>query len=570
MLKSLRQMVLATVVITVCCSVAQAEQGQAQENVIQEQIYILTPEDKQLFSPLEPLLRKAQERRQDGKTTQNLGLNQLPQQSNTPITPSPLQAQPYAYDSVEVKVSQAHVIELPEQLLDLFIADATIADVQTSSANTFYVYGRQPGRTTIICYGLNQKVVRIIDLRVIYDVSELERMMRSLVPDARLEIQSTPRGILLGGNVATAQDANTVQQLTTQYLQSLGAGAGMLINNVVVSGANQVNLQVRVAEVSRDVGELIGFNVETALRGNPNTFSLSGRTFRPPQQTGTGGAGTGTGVSNILDAIGGEPLNNLFRSQQGQNFLLGFTGSWGALYAVLDVLEDENLVTTLAKPNLTSVSGETARFLAGGEIGIPSAGGVGAGTSVTFRSFGVQLEFTPTILSSGRISLQVNVSVSNISASNATTAEGLRIPGFTTRQASTTVDVASGQSFAIAGLLQSDVNNSVEQYPFLAHIPILGSLFRSDSFQRRESELVIIVTPLLVEPRVADDLHTPQDNTHFNSQFERILTRRIFEYEPEEPQESGEGDETEAPSLRGKQLLKMPRFLDVGGFMVDE
>ncbi|MBC6444762.1 MAG: type II and III secretion system protein family protein [Alphaproteobacteria bacterium GM202ARS2] len=523
------------------------------QQVIDEEIHILTPEDKELFMPLQPLLKE------NGNET-GAGMKVM---KDSPAMMVGKGDKAYDYKSIEVEVSRAIVVDMEQALSDIFIADPAIADVQVSSSQTFYVYGRQPGRTTVIGYGLNGEVVRIFDLQVLYHVTDLKKTISRLVPNSRIEVTSTPRGVMLMGRVNTPQESLTVRRLAVQYLESLGASEEMLIDNVVVQGPNQVNLQVRVAEVSRDVGDMIGVNLEASLPGSRGRASFgSGRDFRVPLGTDTTGTTDqlrNTAATILNRPLAGDSLDVALRSQQGQNFLLGFFGSWGALYAMLDLLEEENLVTTLARPNLTSVSGETASFLAGGEVGVPSVGGGAAGAVVIeFRPFGVSLEFTPTILSSGRISLRLDVAVSNLSASNATTADGLRIPGFTTRRATTTVDVASGQSFAIAGLLQSDVNNSVDQHPFLANIPILGALFRSDSFRRRESELVIIVTPLVVEPVVADELRTPQDGTNFNSQIERLLTGRLFERHGEEQDE----DNRETEQEQGAE------YLDIGGFMV--
>ena len=555
-----------------------AEARESQDTlVIEEEIHILTPEDKALFMPLRPLNERGKQVAPSASGEPELPVAKMPPKRlsreplnvplDVPLDVTGEGGAGYDYESVEVEVSRAKVIDVGRSLSDIFIADPAIADVVVSSSKAFYVYGRQPGRTTVISYGLHGKIARIFDLHVVYHVSDLKKTIARLVPNSRIEVTSTPRGVMLTGRVSTPQDSLTARRLAVQYLQSLGAGEEMLIDNVSVQGPNQVNLQVRVAEVSRDVGNMIGVNLDVSLPGSSARASFdSGRNFRIP--LGTQGSGTPEDLrataSTILDPpFRGDSLGQTVASSQGQNFLLGFFGSWGALYAMLDLLEDENLVTTLARPNLTSVSGETASFLAGGEIGVPSVGGSTGGVTIEFRPFGVSLEFTPTILSSGRISLSLNVAVSNLSASNTTTASGLRIPGFTTRRATTTVDVASGQSFAIAGLLQSDVNNSLDQHPFLAHIPILGALFRSDSFRRKESELVIIVTPLIVEPAVADDLRMPQDSIHFNSQVERMLTGRLFEGHPDKADtETGK----EEPSALG---AKKPGYLDIGGFMVE-
>jgi pilus assembly protein CpaC len=276
---------------------------------------------------------------------------------------------------------------------------------------------------------------------------------------------------VLSGAVATATEVENARRLAMRFI---GDG-GEVINRIAVTAPNQVNLRVRIAEVSREITNQFGFNWSVAVDGG---FRFALQSLLPT-----------AGINDVL--VGGD---------------VGST----SIDALIDALAEDNLVTILAEPNLTAVSGETASFLAGGEFPIPVSQDNNTVT-VEFKQFGVSLAFTPTLMGRNRISMRVRPEVSQLSTAVQVLAGGLSIPSLTTRRAETTVELASGQSFAIAGLIQDNSRQEHSQIPGLGDIPILGALFQSDRFQRNETELVIIVTPYVVRPVNADQLQTPVD-----------------------------------------------------------
>jgi pilus assembly protein CpaC len=318
------------------------------------------------------------------------------------------------------------------------------------------------------------------------------------------------------------------------------AGKDNIINRMAVRGPNQVNLRVRIAEVQRSVLKQIGVNWDALVSAGSFSFGLA--TGNPAIGAGLGGFGTrnfpALGTGNVDSIVGGLRTNRL------------------NINSVIDALENEGLVTVLAEPNLTAVSGETASFLAGGEFPIPIAQQNNTIT-VQFKKFGVSLAFTPTLLNDGQISLKVRPEVSQLSTNGEVRFSGFAIPAITTRRAETTVELGSGQSFAIAGLLQNDINHSVRRLPGLGDLPILGALFRSDAFQRNESELVIIVTPYVVRPTSETAMSTPTDGLTMPSDVERLKTAPLYVNKPV----------AEAPAVRGTEGR---RLVGPAGFNLEQ
>lgn len=457
----------------------------------------------------------------------------------------------YVYRKLEVAVSSAELIRFEDSLSDIFVADSDIADVTVNSVNSFYIQAGRPGRTTIIGYDQRGGVSVLFDVHVVVDTKQLEQLIAAVEPEIEVHATATPQGILLRGSLDSPEQAEFIEQIALQYLSSVLDSAdaeSVLINQMRVNAANQVNLQVRVAEVSRRVGEYISVNLGFEDTGGSVSFGGA---------TGVRGEGSSAVAFNRSSVAAGV-LDSL---------LAVITKPWGTLYTLLDLLEDEGLLVTLAQPNLTTTSGESAEFFAGGEVPVPGAGGGGAGGggggdgvsiisgTVEFKEIGVRLDFTPTILSSGRISLNIEADINEINESYSQTINGNRVPGTSERTVSTVVEVASGQNFAIAGLLQNRMSSGTRQVPGLADIPILGALFRSDSFQNSETELVIIVTPLLVEPVSRQALVSPAERYSFNSQLERWLTGRVMEYH--------------GMDMPIEQVVMAPRYLEIGGFMLE-
>ncbi len=400
---------------------------------------------------------------------------------------------------LNLEVDQGQVVRLPSPAASIFVANPAIADVQVMSPTLVYVYGRQTGTTRL--FAIDEREALLVDRRVAvsHDLTTLQDALADLLPGREVAVQSVSGGILLTGEVANPSEAADATRLAARFI---GEG-GDIINRLAVTAPQQVMLKVRVAEVSRTVTKQLGFNWEGAF------------------QIGTAVFGFGIGDDIATNAAG-----NIIRPDNNQALFGAFANEYLSFTSLIDALADDGLVTLLAEPNLTAMSGETATFLAGGEfpIIVPQEDAF----SVEYQEFGVSLSFNPTVLSGNRINLRVRPEVSELSAAGAIRQGGFEIPAILTRRAETTVELASGQSFAIAGLLQSNSNQGVSKYPFIGDIPVLGALFRSTSFQNDESELVIIVTPYLVEPVSANKLATPVDGFVQPNDEERILRGNLW------------------------------------------
>jgi pilus assembly protein CpaC len=436
------------------------------------------------------------------------------------FAPSGAVAQPKV---VRVAVSSGQLIEFPRAARSVFIADPSIADIQVPAKNSVIVFGRKPGQTTLFAIDDQDKLLASFQIIVGFDLVEAERLVRQDV-SAPIELTSTPTGIIMSG---TVPDASTAEKVASSIQRYLGEKE-VIVNQLHVTGPAQVNLRVRVAEISRTVTKQLGFNWETIV--SPGSFSfgldVGNRGF-----TGAGAIAPGTNVSTLLAA----PTALAGAVSANQSFVNLNTGR-ATVNNLIDALAEEGLVTVLAEPNLTATSGQLASFLAGGEFPVPVAqssttpGGTPTIT-VDYKQFGVSLDFVPTVLSSDRISIKVRPEVSELSTAGAFTIPGVggtAIPALNVRRAETTVELGSGQSFAIAGLIQNNSSNDINKYPGLGDVPVLGTLFRSSSFQRNETELVIIVTPYIVRP-VSDgpSLKLPTDGFAPASDVERIFLDRL-------------------------------------------
>jgi pilus assembly protein CpaC len=332
-----------------------------------------------------------------------------------------------------------------------------------------------------------------------HNLSGLRQAIQQLLPGARVAVSTVDGSIVLGGEVESPLQAQELRELAQRFLGE----DETLLNRIRVAAPTQVHLRVRVAEVSRDVLKHFGINWEAIFQTGDFAFGLvSGR--------------------GVTDGLG-----NFLRAPEGANSAFGsFDGGDDVVNAALDALAEEGLVNVLAEPNLTALSGETASFLAGGEFPVP-VGTENNDIQIEFKQFGVSLSFTPTVLSRNRIGLRVRPEVSDLSENGAITLQNIVIPALATRRAETTVELGSGQSFAIGGLISNSTRNSLEKVPGIGDLPILGTLFRSTSFRQRETELVIIVTPYLVEPRAERDFAVPTDGFRAPTQLELILDGRL-------------------------------------------
>lgn len=432
-----------------------------------------------------------------------------------------------------IEASKGKLLRLPSPASAVIAADPAVADVQVLSPSLVYVSGKSVGETMILAVDSHDNEVMQATVTVIHNISKLNAAVKSILPDAKVKFQSVDSALVMNGDVDTPMQADEIKRLATPFVKSNQT----LINMLHPLGSNQVMLKVKIAEVDRSQLKTFGISLQNITTPNNFMFGiLNGRSilsttneFKPgallPTQSGT--AGTIFGSYN----------------DRGNNF-----------NSVIDALEDNGLVATLAEPTLTTQSGQPASFLAGGQIPVPSVTG-SAGSqqvSVTYQPYGVSLNFTPVVLSKDRISMLVAPSVSSLTTTGEIQDAGFTIPALQTRQASTTVELASGQSFIIGGLLQNDHTNDVTKFPFLGDLPVLGALFRSTSFQHNQTELVIIVTPYIVEGvNSRQAMRDPTQGFVEASDAERILMGKLYKDIPAE-------NEAEALPVADKPHLQGP------------
>ncbi len=417
---------------------------------------------------------------------------------------TPAMAAQSARPSETLNLSQntGTLVRLSSPMSDVFVANDTIADVQVRSSTQLYVFGKGSGETTIYATDKAGRTVYAANVRVGTNVGSVGEMLRMAMPES--SIQATPMNnlVLLTGTVASPDDVSEAQRLVQAYVGS----TTQVVSRIRSATPLQVTLRVKIAEVSRSLVRQIGVNLLTS-------DSTGGFNF---------GVGQGGSINPDTGAVTIPSTGTVLRGA-GKLFGLDVLGA-------LELAEGDGLVTTLAEPSLTALSGETASFLAGGEYPIPIAQAQGA-ISVEYKSYGVGLAFTPVVLADGRISMRVRPEVSELSAEGSVRLNGQIVPALTTRRAETTVELGSGQSFMIAGLLRNSNTNNVDKAPFLGDLPILGNLFRSTRYKRAETELVIIVTPYLVRP-VSNQLALPTDGYRAPNAGEMIFGGHTYKRRP--------------------------------------
>ncbi|WP_051328713.1 type II and III secretion system protein family protein [Geminicoccus roseus] len=453
-------------------------------------------------------------------------------------TPAPAPA----IQPVELEVGTGRLVQLPGPATTVLAADPRIARVQPASATTLFLMGVASGRTTVIATADDGVPIAEYDVMVVaspadepefapdlgleatqdgvapLDAAAIEAAIHRTVTGAdQVRVEASDNTAVLSGSVATGADAQAVLAVVRGFL-----GKGQTVaNRLTVLSGIQVNVRVRAIEVSREVTRELGFNWQALF--SSGSFALG---------FVTGGAGPfyagATIGGQILSSLNGRTAN--LNGGLPNRIGIGYRSANFDLNAIIDALAADQLITVLAEPNLTAQSGETASFLAGGEFPIPVAADDDKIT-IEFKPFGVSLAFVPTVLSPDRLNLRVRPEVSELSDNGAIDVPigggSLRIPALSVRRAETTVELGSGQSFAIAGLLQRSTAQLTNGVLGLSELPVLGALFKSEAFRRNETELVIIVTPYLVQP-VSDpkDLATPLDDFRPATDLERILLHR--------------------------------------------
>jgi pilus assembly protein CpaC len=440
---------------------------------------------------------------------------------------------------VSIDTGRGRLVTLAHPMSDVFVADPNIADVQVRSPTQLYVFGKAAGETTVYATSKSGSVVYSTTVRVGTNIASVGDMLHLAMPDAH--ITATPMNglVLLTGTVAQPDDAAEAERLAQAFV---GKDVQVL-SRLRTATPLQVMLQVRVSEVSRsfvkDIGVNLtsrdqtgGFNFGIGSGRSPGTIGNIDISKYPTAPVTLPGGGT---INLPFDPATGKYINPVhpgtaYTPTAGQahttlnmaGHLLGLD-----LLSALDLGETDGQVTDLANTTLSALSGETATFLAGGEIPIPINQGLGA-VSVEYKTYGVSLAYTPTVLSDGRISLRVKPEVSQLSSAGAVNFGGYTIPALTTRRAETTVELGSGQSFMIGGLLQNTNDNQIDKAPGIGDLPILGTLFRSNAFKRNQTELVIVITPYLVKPvNSLSEIALPTDGYKQPTDLSRVLLGKL-------------------------------------------
>ena len=411
---------------------------------------------------------------------------------------------------INVAVNRAIVLESAQRFAEVSVANPDIADVAALSDQTIYILGKTPGATTLTLLGDAGRLITNVDVKVTPDLSEFKQRLREVLPEEEIEVRGAAGGIILSGVVSGARKIDTAVNLANLYAPD------RVTNLMSVGGTQQVMLKIRFAEVQRSTSKQLGLNLAGGLNesiGSGSRIALAGETNQ--FLTGDNGAGFQFAADgNFADATGAFGVFGVALQIGGE-----------VIDVVLNALEQKGVVRSLAEPNLVALSGDTAEFLAGGEVPIPVSDD--DGITVEFRPFGVGLSFTPTVVDEDLINLELETEVSAIDAAAGVVSAGITVSGFTVRRARTTVELRDGQSMAIAGLLQDDFADNKSQLPWLGELPVLGTLFRSSDFQRSQSELVIIITPQLVTPVDGDQLSLPTDRMRIPNEDELFFLGKL-------------------------------------------
>lgn len=400
------------------------------------------------------------------------------------------------FEKITLTTGKAAVVELPREARDILVANPAIADARVRTARQIYIIGGAVGTTSALFFDEAGEQILNLEINVALDLSAVTAALRTHLPDNELRAEALGANLTLSGRVPNLAASNRAISIARRFVSA----DENIVNLLTIEGDEQVMLRVRIAEMRRNVTKQLGINLAGDIRfGGGSSFGVS----TDNKFNIAGGLAGGLTAGGLTDSDG---------------IKVG-----GNLNGLLEALERDGLVRLLAEPNLTAVSGESARFLAGGEFPVTTGRDENGIATVEFKPFGVGLGFTPVVLSDGRISLRMSTEVSELTG----TFGELDIPGLSVRRAETTVELPSGGSLVIGGLLQNDIRRSVDGIPGLKDIPVLGALFRSNDFQNNETELVIVVTPYLVSPAREEALLLPSDGFAPAGDFDSYLLGRI-------------------------------------------
>jgi pilus assembly protein CpaC len=436
---------------------------------------------------------------------------------------------------LSVPLNRSTLVTLDKAMSEVMVANPEIADIHAHNSQNLTVVAKKLGRTNVRVFDKDGKLMREFDVTVTHDLPAIRRALKNFLPDETIGVEMVNTSIALTGQISNATVAEQAVKIVQDFARTDSAARANsepvskgrdqlseypdILNLMQVVSGQQVQLRVRVGEINREALKRLGFDLNYVS-------SLTGSGI---------GIGTGTGIAGI--GAGGTPGVFSFSGDPADSYRGIFAGRWQpdspngkTLAGLIKLLEQEGLFKLLAEPNIVAISGEEAEFLAGGEIPIPVVQGT-SGTrsdsnnsiSIQYKPFGVAVKFTPFVLSENRIRMMVQPEVSEISTQNAIQVSGFTVPAITTRRAKTTVELAPGESYMIAGLIKDQTRAQIDQIPGAKELPVLGALFRSTEFRRNESELVIAVTPYVVDPVKSSDVKLPSDSFRPADQMEMFF-----------------------------------------------
>jgi pilus assembly protein CpaC len=429
------------------------------------------------------------------------------------------------HQRLTLPLDKAAVVQLDADARDVLVSNPELVDAVVRSPRRIFLLATKVGQTNAFFFDAQGKQILALDIRVEKDTVDLAALMKAAMPNSAIQVQAMNDNVVLTGSVASALEATRAADLAARF----AGDPKKVINMIGIAGGQQVMLKVRIAEMNRNVAKQFGVNLAAAkivggstpiAASTSNQFNLVGQALSDL---------SGGQIGQVCQGGTGQSLNPFATVAQGAGPCIINNNVQGQLKA----LERIGLVHMLAEPNLTAVSGETAKFLAGGEFPVPASRDRDGNVTVEFKPFGVGLSFTPVVVAPGRISLQISSEVSELSNTGAftlsggNTAQGLTIPALTVRRTATTIELPSGGSFAVAGLMQHNTKQVIDGFPGVKDLPVLGALFRSRDFADDTTELVVLVSAYLVEPTTEDAFSAPTDGFIAPSDPETILLGRL-------------------------------------------
>lgn len=441
--------------------------------------------------------------------------------------------------TLEVPLFKSRILQMKTPVKKISIGNPAIADILILRAQQIYVVGKALGTTNVVLWDRDDRVITTVNLEVTHDLATLKRKLHELLPTENIEVRSSQRSLVLSGQASSLVKMEAALELARSFLptgqrggKDKGGAAGGVVNFMQIGGAQQVMLEVKVAELSRTLGRIFDIDFNAILNSSNLAFGLvSGGAVVPS------GIPVGADIPLVIDDKG------IFANYASGDFLFN---------SVLNAARDKGLAKILAEPTLTTLTGQEATFISGGEFPIPVPGGGGQGTvTIEFKEFGIGLRFLPTILDSGRINLKVNVTVSELAEANSVVlsssgaSESFFVPALTKRSASSTVELADGQTLGIAGLISEQLRETSSKFPGLGDIPIFGLLFTSQSFVKGQTELVIFITPHFARPTPPELIRLPTDDFVEPTDWEFYLLGRIEGTAPPKPTKKLQGGGTE-------------------------